>query len=160
MTTACLPTANASVASTPSAIRKSSLALRCAILASDRRDCHIHLPRFALYAGDRQHSSQDSTPAFINYKSENSMRIHKLVSLVATIGVVAAHVVSGSLYADGAETSGAKVTTLMQRALPDFPGKEGLVVAVEFAPGPLACRVGQEGPWAALEALNPRRRDS
>jgi quercetin dioxygenase-like cupin family protein len=47
---------------------------------------------------------------------------------------LAALFASGNLYADG-EHSGAKVTTLMRQPLPDYPGKEGVLVAVEYAPG-------------------------
>lgn len=38
-------------------------------------------------------------------------------------------------FADTPEASGLKVTPLMQKSLGDLPGKEGLVVTVEFAPG-------------------------
>jgi quercetin dioxygenase-like cupin family protein len=62
------------------------------------------------------------------------MRIDNFVRLVATVGVVTA-LFSGSLYANDVEKSGAKVTSLMQKALPDYPGKEGVVARVEFPPG-------------------------
>jgi quercetin dioxygenase-like cupin family protein len=41
---------------------------------------------------------------------------------------------AGTVRADEAG-HGVKVTPLMQQALPDVPGKEGLVLEVEFAPG-------------------------
>jgi quercetin dioxygenase-like cupin family protein len=53
---------------------------------------------------------------------------------VAYFALIAALLLSGNVYADGAD-SGAKVTTLMRQALPDYPGKEGVLVTVEFAPG-------------------------
>jgi len=55
----------------------------------------------------------------------------KTVSMMA---LVATFLASGNLYADGAH-DGAKVTPLMQQPLADYPGKEGLMVTVEFAPG-------------------------
>ena len=61
------------------------------------------------------------------------MRIGTFVSLFATLGA-AVLFASETLRADDAD-HGAKVTPLMQQALPDFPGKEGLLVEVEFAPG-------------------------
>lgn len=57
------------------------------------------------------------------------MRVDNFVSLIATVGV-ATVLASGSLYANEA-----KVTSLMQKALPDYPGKEAVVVRVEYAPG-------------------------
>ena len=65
------------------------------------------------------------------------MRIERFVSPILTIGAVAALLTSGSLYAGGSLQGGAKVTPLMQKALPDLPGKEGLVLMIEFA---RACR--------------------
>lgn len=60
------------------------------------------------------------------------MRIAKILSLAAALGMTAVILASGNSYAD---ESGVKVTPLMQKALPDLPGKEGMLVAVEFAPG-------------------------
>lgn len=62
------------------------------------------------------------------------MRVDKLVRLVATVGVVTA-LSPGSPFASGAEVSGAKVTSLMQKALLDYPGKEGVVARVVYPPG-------------------------
>ena len=62
------------------------------------------------------------------------MRIGTFGSLVASIVAGAALFTSGSLYADDAH-NGLKVTPLIQKAFPDLPGKEGLVLMVEFAPG-------------------------
>ena len=56
------------------------------------------------------------------------MRAVGIMALAATLFA------SGNLHADGAH-SGAKVTTLMQQPLADYPGKEGLLAMVEFAPG-------------------------
>jgi quercetin dioxygenase-like cupin family protein len=50
------------------------------------------------------------------------------------MALAATLLVSGNLHADG-EHAGTKVTPLMQQPLADFPGKEGLMVTVEFAPG-------------------------
>ena len=63
------------------------------------------------------------------------MRIKKLVGLTLAVGAAIVFVVSGTLYAGGSEPSGAKVTTLMQKPLPDLPGKEFLIRMIEFAPG-------------------------
>jgi quercetin dioxygenase-like cupin family protein len=62
------------------------------------------------------------------------MRIGTFVSLAASIVAGAALFTSGSMYADDAH-NGLKVTPLIQQAFPDLPGKEGLVLMVEFAPG-------------------------
>jgi quercetin dioxygenase-like cupin family protein len=56
---------------------------------------------------------------------------------VKTAGVLALAAVllaSGELHAHGDDSS-AKVTPLMQQSLPDHPGKEGILAAVEYAPG-------------------------
>ena len=52
----------------------------------------------------------------------------------ADFALLAALFLCGNVYADGRD-SGAKVTTLMRQPLPDHPGKDGLLVTVEFAPG-------------------------
>jgi quercetin dioxygenase-like cupin family protein len=62
------------------------------------------------------------------------MRIDNFVRLAAAIGVVTTFF-SGSLYANDVEKSGANVTSLMQKTLPDYPGKDGVVVRIEFPPG-------------------------
>ena len=41
----------------------------------------------------------------------------------------------GALALNGAHAGTGKATTLMAKDLPDFPGKEGMVEIVEFAPG-------------------------
>ncbi len=41
----------------------------------------------------------------------------------------------GVLASSGASAGTGKATTLMTKDLPDFPGKEGMVEIVEFAPG-------------------------
>jgi quercetin dioxygenase-like cupin family protein len=51
----------------------------------------------------------------------------------ADFALIAALFLSGNAYADGGD-SGAKVTTLMRQPLPDYPGKDGVLVTVEFAP--------------------------
>jgi quercetin dioxygenase-like cupin family protein len=63
--------------------------------------------------------------------SEKAMRI---ASVVANVALAATLFASADLYAHE-EDSGAKVTTLMRQPLPDYPGKEGVLVTVEFAPG-------------------------
>ena len=55
----------------------------------------------------------------------------KTVSLMA---LVAALFTSTDVRADGGH-SDAKVTALMQQPLPDYPGKEGVLATVEYAPG-------------------------
>src|SRR5678809_993036 len=42
---------------------------------------------------------------------------------------------SSLLASSGANAGTGKATTLMTKDLPDFPGKEGMVEIVEFAPG-------------------------
>jgi quercetin dioxygenase-like cupin family protein len=44
-------------------------------------------------------------------------------------------VCAGALITGGAHAGTGKATTLMTRDLPDYPGKEGMVELVEFAPG-------------------------
>jgi len=55
-------------------------------------------------------------------------------SVLKNIASAAALLASGGLHADG-DHSGAKVTALMRQPLSDHPGKDGVLVAVEFAPG-------------------------
>ena len=59
------------------------------------------------------------------------MRIHHLLSLLALLwsGTVAAQ---GQ---PGPAAPPAKVTPVMTQALPDYPGKEALVLSVEYPPG-------------------------
>jgi quercetin dioxygenase-like cupin family protein len=49
----------------------------------------------------------------------------------AAFALIAALFFSGNAYAD----AGAKVTTLMRQPLANHPGKDGILVSVEFAPG-------------------------
>ena len=59
------------------------------------------------------------------------------IGFAATIAALLAVLTTGStrqLYADQ-EHSEAKVSPLMQKALPDLPGKEGLLLMVEYPPG-------------------------
>src|SRR5258708_39756747 len=66
---------------------------------------------------------------------EHEMRIGQFVTLaVAPFGATAALLASGSLL-EGDARHGAKGGSLMQRAFPDLPGKEGLVLMVEYPPG-------------------------
>jgi len=65
------------------------------------------------------------------------MRIGARVGLAATIVTLVAVLTTGStrcLYADQ-EQSEVTVTPLMQQAFPELPGKEALLLMVEFAPG-------------------------
>ena len=52
----------------------------------------------------------------------------------ASLALLAALFLPGNLRAD-AQDSGAKVTPLMRQPLPEYPGKDGVLVSVEFAPG-------------------------
>jgi quercetin dioxygenase-like cupin family protein len=66
-----------------------------------------------------------------DFRSAKAMRI---ASVVASMALAATLLGSGDLYAHEGD-SGAKVTTLMRQPLPDHPGKDGVLVTVEFAPG-------------------------
>jgi quercetin dioxygenase-like cupin family protein len=66
-----------------------------------------------------------------DFGSEKAMRI---ASVVASMALVATLLASGKLHADGGDSS-AKVTTLMRQPLPEHPGKDGVLVMVEYAPG-------------------------
>jgi len=57
------------------------------------------------------------------------MRIANFAKLAAAVGVASA-LLSGSAYADGA-----KVTSLLTKPLPEYPGKEATIVKVEYPPG-------------------------
>jgi quercetin dioxygenase-like cupin family protein len=63
--------------------------------------------------------------------SKKAMRI---ASVVASMALAAALFAPGNLHADGGDSS-AKVTTLMRQPLPEYPGKDGVLVTVELAPG-------------------------
>ena len=52
----------------------------------------------------------------------------------ADCALIAALFLSGNVHADAGH-SGPKVTTLTRQPLPDHPGRDGVLVAVEFAPG-------------------------
>ena len=58
----------------------------------------------------------------------------QIASVVASTALAVVLFAPGSLHADDGHSS-VKVTTLMRQPLPDYPGKEGVLVAVEFAPG-------------------------
>jgi quercetin dioxygenase-like cupin family protein len=58
----------------------------------------------------------------------------RTADLVASMALAATLFASGNLHADGGDSS-AKVTTLMRQPLPDHPGKDGVLAAVEYAPG-------------------------
>jgi len=58
----------------------------------------------------------------------------RIASVVAAMALAATLFASGNLHGDEGHSS-VKVTTLMRQPLPDYPGKDGVLVAVEFAPG-------------------------
>jgi quercetin dioxygenase-like cupin family protein len=58
----------------------------------------------------------------------------QIASVVTSTVLAFALFAPGGLHADEGHSS-VKVTTLMRQPLPDYPGKEGVLVAVEFAPG-------------------------
>ena len=58
----------------------------------------------------------------------------RIASVVASAALAVALFAHGSLHADDGDSS-VKVTPLMREPLPDYPGKDGVLVAVEFAPG-------------------------
>src|SRR5438874_8488525 len=60
----------------------------------------------------------------------NSDRGYATMKTVSIMALVAALFASSDAYADGA-----KVTTLMRQPLHDYPGKEAVLAAVEYAPG-------------------------
>lgn len=62
------------------------------------------------------------------------MRFAKSARAVATLGVVAALFVSDGLRAEDMH-DGLRLTPLRQQAYADLPGKEGLMLLVEYAPG-------------------------
>lgn len=63
------------------------------------------------------------------------MQFASLRSRALGIVATAALFIPSISFADDAGKAGVKVTPLMQKALTDIPGKEGLVVTVELAPG-------------------------
>jgi quercetin dioxygenase-like cupin family protein len=58
----------------------------------------------------------------------------RIASVVGSTALAVALFAPGSLHADDGHSS-VKVTALMRQPLPEHPGKEGVLVAVEFAPG-------------------------
>ena len=58
----------------------------------------------------------------------------RIASVVASTALAVALFTPGGLHADDKHSS-VKVTPLMRQPLPDHPGKDGVLIAVEFAPG-------------------------
>jgi quercetin dioxygenase-like cupin family protein len=58
----------------------------------------------------------------------------RIANVVANMALAATLFAAGELHAHG-EDSSARVTTLMRQPLADQPGKDGVLVTVEFAPG-------------------------
>ena len=54
---------------------------------------------------------------------------------IAKIALILSLALGGAMAFSGAHAGTGKATTLMVRELPDFPGKEGMVEVVDFAPG-------------------------
>jgi quercetin dioxygenase-like cupin family protein len=61
-------------------------------------------------------------------------RISMMKAVLLTLFVSATASLLGTLPVIAAE-NGAKVTSLMQKDLPNYPGKEGLMISVEYGPG-------------------------
>jgi quercetin dioxygenase-like cupin family protein len=59
------------------------------------------------------------------------VRDHKMKK----VAIVLSLALSATVAAAGANAGTGKATTLMVKELPDFPGKDGMVEIVEFAPG-------------------------
>ena len=70
-------------------------------------------------------ASNRSAPWRLRAKNERSIMLRKQIILVVLLSLIA-----GPLMAQEA-----KVTSLMSKDLKDFPGKEGLMIAVEYPPG-------------------------
>jgi len=66
-----------------------------------------------------------------DFRIELAMRIGRVV---ASMALTAALFAPANLHADAGDSS-AKVTPLMRQPLPDSPGKDGVLITVEFAPG-------------------------
>ncbi|AJD42545.1 cupin 2 domain-containing protein [Rhizobium gallicum bv. gallicum R602sp] len=61
-------------------------------------------------------------------------RISTMKAVLFSLFVSATASLLGTLPGIAAE-NGAKVTSLMQKDLPNYPGKEGLMISVEYGPG-------------------------
>jgi quercetin dioxygenase-like cupin family protein len=70
-------------------------------------------------------ASNRSAPWRLRAKNERSIMLRKQIILVILLSLIA-----GPLMAQEA-----KVTSLMSKDLKDFPGKEGLLITVEYPPG-------------------------
>jgi len=70
-------------------------------------------------------ASNRSAPWCLGAKNERSIMLRKQIILVVLLSLIA-----GPLMAQEA-----KVTSLMSKDLKDFPGKEGLLITVEYPPG-------------------------
>jgi len=70
-------------------------------------------------------ASNRSPPWCLRAKNERSIMLRKQIILVVLLSLIA-----GPLMAQEA-----KVTSLMSKDLKDFPGKEGLLITVEYPPG-------------------------
>ena len=70
-------------------------------------------------------ASNRSAPWGLRAKNERSIMLRKQIILVVLLSLIA-----GPLMAQEA-----KVTSLMSKDLKDFPGKEGLLITVEYPPG-------------------------
>ena len=70
-------------------------------------------------------ASNRSAPWRLRAKNERSIMLRKQITLVVLLSLIA-----GPLMAQEA-----KVTSLMSKDLKDFPGKEGLLITVEYPPG-------------------------
>ena len=76
------------------------------------------IPSWLLHRTDRHHGC-------LRAKNERSIMLRKQIILVVLLSLIA-----GPLMAQEA-----KVTSLMSKDLKDFPGKEGLLITVEYPPG-------------------------
>ena len=70
-------------------------------------------------------ASNRSAPWCLRAKNERSIMLRKQIILVVLLSLIA-----GPLMAQEA-----KVTSLMSKDLKDFPGKEGVLITVEYPPG-------------------------
>src|SRR5689334_146815 len=70
-------------------------------------------------------ASNRSAPWCLRAKNERSIMLRKQIILVVLLSLIA-----GPLMAQEA-----KVTSLMSKDLKDFPGKEGMLITVEYPPG-------------------------
>jgi quercetin dioxygenase-like cupin family protein len=63
-----------------------------------------------------------------------SKRTMRTASVVASMALATTVLATGNLHAHDGDSS-VKVTTLTRQPLTDYPGKEGVLAMVEFAPG-------------------------